>query len=127
MPPDPRAKTLHDRERLRHMLEGARDAVAFAKRRNRVDLDNDRMLLHALVHCVEVIGEAAARVSEMTRQLHPSLPSPKMVGMRHILIHAYFEIDGDAVWRVVVEHLPDLIRNLRRHCPIRPPNPEPIC
>jgi uncharacterized protein with HEPN domain len=57
----------------------------------------------------------------MTRQLHPSLPSPKMVGMRHILIHAYFEIDGDAVWRVVVEHLPDLIRELEEALSNTPP------
>jgi len=121
MPPDPRAKTLHDRERLRHMLEAARDAVAFASGRNRADLDSDRMLLHALVHCVEVIGEAAARVSEITRQLHPILPWPKMVGMRHILIHAYFEIDADAVWRVVVEHLPDLIRELEEALSNTPP------
>jgi uncharacterized protein with HEPN domain len=114
MPPDPRAKTLHDRERLKHMLDAARDAVAFVQGRKRVDLDTDRMLLHALVHCVQVIGEAAARVSEITRQLHPQLPWPKMVGMRHILIHAYFEIDADAVWRVVLENLPDLISELEQ-------------
>jgi len=121
MPPDPRAKLLHDRERLRHMLEAARDAVAFVQGRTRADLDRDRMLLHALVHCVQLIGEAAARVSEIQRQLLPGLPWAKMVGMRHILIHSYFEVDIDAVWRVVSEHLPDLIRERQEALSNSPP------
>jgi len=113
MPPDPRAKILHDQERLRHMLEAAKDAVAFAQGRSRADLDSDRMLSHAMVHCVQVIGEAGARVSQISRELYPRLPWAKMVGMRHILIHSYFEIDADAVWRVVTEQLPDLISELK--------------
>jgi uncharacterized protein with HEPN domain len=113
MPLDPRAKQLDDRERLRHMLQAAQDAVAFAQGRNRQDLDQDRMLFHALVHCVQVIGEAAARTSEDQRQRIPTLPWPKMVGMRHILVHSYFEIDADTVWRVVAEDFPVLIQQLQ--------------
>jgi uncharacterized protein with HEPN domain len=113
MPRDPRAKPIEDRDRLRHMLEAATDAVSFIQGRTRPDLDHDRMLLHALVHCVQVIGEAAARTSELQRQQFPNLPWPKMVGMRHILVHAYFEVDADAVWRVVAENLPELIRQLQ--------------
>jgi uncharacterized protein with HEPN domain len=96
------------------MLEAARDAVAFSEGRTRADLDSDRMLSHALVHCVQVIGEAASRVSQISRDLYPRLPWAKMVGMRHILIHSYFEIDADAVWRVVTEQLPELISELKQ-------------
>ena len=103
------------------MLEAANDAVAFAQDRTRADLDRDRMLLHALVHCVQLIGEAAARVSEIQRQLLPTLPWAKMVGMRHILTHSYFEVDLDAVWRVVSEQLPDLIRELQLALSNSPP------
>ena len=112
MPLDPRAKQLDDRDRLRHMLEAAQDAVAFTQGRTRADLDRDRMLFHALVHCVQVIGEAAARTSEEQRQRIPMLPWPKMVGMRHILVHSYFEIDADTLWRVVAEDFPVLIQQL---------------
>ena len=64
------------------------------------------MLLRALVQCIEVIGEAAARTTDAGRAKAAGLPWPKIVGMRHILVHAYYQIDPDAVWRVVMEDLP---------------------
>jgi uncharacterized protein with HEPN domain len=101
-----------DRERLEHMLRAARDAVAIAEGHQRTDLDTDITLQHALVHCVQTIGEAAARISQPSRQAIPALPWTQIVGMRNILVHAYFNIDYDAVWRVVTEHVPELIAAL---------------
>lgn len=98
-----------DRDRLEHMLCAARDAVAISQGRQRSDLDHDVMLQHALVHCVQMIGEAASRVSEANRVRVATLPWTRIVGMRHILVHAYFNVDYDAVWRVVTEHIPAMI------------------
>ena len=84
---------LYDRDRLEHMLRGGRDAVPIAAGRTRADLDRDLLLQHALVHCVEIVGEAAARVSDQG----------------HILVHAYYRVDYDGVWRVVTEHIPQMI------------------
>lgn len=95
------------------MLRAAREAIAFADGRARADLDQDRMLLRALVNCVQEMGEAAAHISESSRSRAPHVPWPKIVGMRHILVHAYYSIDADAVWRVVAEHLPALARELK--------------
>jgi uncharacterized protein with HEPN domain len=105
---------LNDRERLKHMLEAGRDAVQIAQGRQRSDLDTDIMLRHALAHCVEVVGEAAARVTDLGRSRVPDLPWPRMVGMRHILVHSYYQIDHDAVWRVVIEHIPGMITLLEQ-------------
>lgn len=96
------------------MLKAASDAVAIAAGRSRHELDRDIMLQHALVHCVEVIGEAAARVTEAGRARAPDLPWPKIVGMRHILVHAYYKIDYDAVWRVVIEDIPAMTSVLEK-------------
>ncbi len=112
MPRSGGADPAGDRERLEHMLRAAREAMAFATGRNRADLDRDRMLLRALVNCVQEIGEAAAHVSETGRTRAPNVPWPKMVGMRHILVHAYYSIDADAVWRVVDQHLAALAREI---------------
>ena len=98
-----------DRERVQHMLEAARDAVTIAAGRHRQEMEGDILLRHALVHCVQVIGEAAARVTASARARTSELPWAKIVGMRHILVHDYFKVDHDAVWRVVVEHLPQMI------------------
>ncbi len=57
----------HDRIRLCHSFESAREAIAFAHGKSRDDLDHDRMLGLALVKCIEIMGEAATRVSEQMR------------------------------------------------------------
>lgn len=91
------------------MLQAARDAVAIVASRRRAEMDSDVLLQHALIHCVQVIGEAAARISDEGRARAPALPWSRMVGMRHILVHDYFKVDHDAVWRVVTDHLPQMI------------------
>jgi uncharacterized protein with HEPN domain len=101
-----------DRIRLRHMIDAARQALAFASGRNRSELDTDAMLLFALVRAVEVVGEAAARVSELGRSEAPSLDWAAIVGMRNRLVHAYFDINADLLWQTVVADLPLLVKQL---------------
>jgi uncharacterized protein with HEPN domain len=95
------------------MLEAANDAVDFASARQRSDLDQDKMLALALVKAIEIIGEAASRVSPEGRVEHSSIPWSAIVAMRNRLIHGYFSIDHDVVWSTVTEELPPLIRNLQ--------------
>jgi uncharacterized protein with HEPN domain len=57
-----------DRIRLQHMLDSAREALSFANGHSRADLDANRMLALSLVKCIEIVGEAATRVGEETRQ-----------------------------------------------------------
>jgi uncharacterized protein with HEPN domain len=67
-----------------------------------------RMLLLAIVRAIEVIGEAASRVSTETRVAAPSIPWTAIVSMRNRLIHGYFDIDADLVWKTVTEEIPEL-------------------
>ena len=106
MPHDP------DLIRLRHMWEAAREAVGYAALRSRQDLDADRPLQHSLVRPLQIIGEAAGTVSEPFRAKHPEIPWRAMVGMRNRLVHAYFDVDLDVVWRTVKEELPELIAQI---------------
>jgi len=103
-----------DAIRLRHMLDAAREARGFAASRSRSDLDRDRQLLLALVKDVEIIGEAASRVSAETRMEWPDIPRLDIVAMRHRLTHGYFDIDPDIVWSTVTDDLPPLIAQLER-------------
>jgi len=90
------------------MLDAARDALSFAEGRQRRDLDSDRQLVLAIVKCVEIIGEAASRVSPGARSEARELPWEDMVAMRHRLVHAYYEVDLDIVWSTVRHDLPPL-------------------
>jgi uncharacterized protein with HEPN domain len=86
-----------DLTRLRHMIESAEEALCFAEHRSREDLDQDRMLTLALIKAIETVGEAASQISPEFRNKHTQLPWPSILGMRHKLVHAYFEVDLDVV------------------------------
>ncbi len=102
-----------DTIRLRHMLDAGQEAVRSAKSRGRSDLDHDRLWALGIVKCIEIIGEAAARVSPETRQRLPEIPWAQVVGMRNRLVHAYFDLDLDQVWNAVTEDPPPLLADLR--------------
>lgn len=101
-----------DSVRFRHMLEAAREAVAFVQGRPRSDLDHERLLALALTRLLEIIGEASRRVSPGGRERHPEIPWPDIGDMRNRLAHGYDEIDLDIVWQVLTNELPPLIRQL---------------
>lgn len=113
-----------DAVRLLHMMDAAKDALQFAVGRTRADLDSDRMFLRALVHCIQEIGEAAARVSEAQRAVAPEIPWTKIVGMRHRLVHVYYDINADLLWEVVVRELEPLVQAIQ-HAIATPSTPHP--
>lgn len=102
-----------DRIRIRHMIEAAEAALSFMAGRERSDLDTDQMLLFALVRAVEIVGEAASRLSEDARLELADVPWRQIVAMRNRLIHAYFDISPDVVWKAVAEEIPPLLKRLR--------------
>lgn len=107
-----------DQVRLRHIVDAANDALTFSSGRGRADLDVDRLLMHALVRCVEIIGEAANQLSTETRERYPRLPWRDIVGTRNRLVHAYYDINLDVLWTTVMEDLPVVIKVLDQ-----PPDP----
>ena len=99
--------------RLRHMLDAALEGMEFAEGRTRDDLETDRMLNRALVHDIEIVGEAAGRVTYETQEQCPNVPWAQIVGMRNRLIHGYFDVDLDLVWDTIVLDFPQLVTDLR--------------
>ncbi len=98
--------------RLGHILEAAREALSFAAGYKREDLDTNRMLMHTLVREIEIIGEAASKLSPEARKQIPSIEWRKVVGMRNRLIHAYYDINLDILWTTVIYNIPKLIKEL---------------
>jgi uncharacterized protein with HEPN domain len=95
------------------MIDAAESAIQFMAGRSRADLDTDRMLLFAVVRAIEVVGEAASKLSEEFRAAHPSIPWRAIIGMRNRLIHAYFDIDTETVWETTKQELPPILNHLR--------------
>ncbi len=102
-----------DQVRLRHMVDAAEHAMRFVAGRQRVDLENDHMLLFALVRAIEVIGEAAGKISDETKAAHADVPWRAITGMRNRLIHAYFDIDTDILWATAIQEIPAILPKLQ--------------
>lgn len=98
--------------RLRHMLDAAKAACTFIHAKTRADLEHDLMLMSALTRQLEILGEAAGRVSRDFQEKHSQIPWHKIIGMRNRLIHAYFDVDPDVVWQAVTVDIPNLIINI---------------
>lgn len=98
-----------DAIRLRHMLDAAQEAIMFFKGVEKSQLHDNRMLLLATVKELEILGEAAAKISPDTKELCPEVPWADIIGMRHRLVHAYFDIDTEVVWQTISRDLPPLI------------------
>ncbi|MBL8773791.1 MAG: DUF86 domain-containing protein [Phenylobacterium sp.] len=104
--------TERDRSLLEDMRAFARDAVEFLGERDAADLLADKRTQYAVIRAVELVGEAASKVSADTRTSAPDLPWREAIGTRNILIHAYHELDLRLVVATVREHLPPLILRL---------------
>lgn len=95
------------------MIEAAESARNFIRERRRADLDADQMLLFALLRALEIVGEAASRITEETREAAADIPWALTASMRNRLIHAYFDVDLNVVWKAASEELPELLPKLR--------------
>lgn len=94
------------------MLDAARQATGFAAGRCRGDLDTDHMLRRAMVNAIQEIEEAASCTGEAGRLRVAGVPWADVIRMRHILVHVYWGVDLDRVWKTAAQDLPPLIAAL---------------
>ena len=96
-----------DPERLLDILE-AIEAIERHQPKDRANFDADELVRVWCLRHIEIIGEAAANISDETRALAPGIPWKQVVGMRNTLVHAYFGVDWNEVWKVVERDLDPL-------------------
>lgn len=107
----------HDLIRVRHMLTAAKEAMEFAAGKTRKNLEKDRIRVLAIIKSIEIIGEAASKVTEEFKSDNKYIPWNDIISMRNRLIHAYFDVNLDIVWQTVKSDLPDLIKALEKILP----------
>ena len=96
------------------MLESAREAMALIKDKSRQDLEAERILSLALVRLLEIVGEAANRVSQTSRLKFSDIPWAQIISLRNRLIHGYDAVDMDVLWEILTDDLPPLIAQLEK-------------
>jgi len=76
--------------------------------KGRETFEDDELIQNWILHHLQVIGEAARAISDELKDEHDQMPWLQIVGMRHILVHRYFEVDPDLIWSVVEDDVPVL-------------------
>jgi uncharacterized protein with HEPN domain len=101
-----------DRIRIQHILDEAEEASKYIEAISFEEFIKDGKTVRAVIRSIEVIGEAASRISGEFREEYSNIPWQKIIGMRNRLIHVYFDIDLPVIWQTVKENLPSLIEQL---------------
>ncbi len=106
---------------LLDMLLAARDALSFVEALDETTFLDSRLHQNAVIRSLEVLGEAAGKISAGVRTSHPAIPWREITGMRHRLIHGYGDVRIDLVWSVVRDRLPPLVKVLEELVPSNSP------
>ena len=98
-----------DRERIQDMLEAIQKIEQYVyDESGGISRQDDELVEVWIIHHIEIIGEAASKISNELRGKYPEVAWGGMIGMRHVLVHGYFETETEIVWRVVEHDLPTL-------------------
>lgn len=100
-----------DTERLHDMLEAIAQIERYASQGQEA-FRTDELIQVWIVHHLQIVGEAAASLSEEFQAQQADVPWPVIIAFRNILVHEYFRIDLDTVWRIVERDLPELKRSV---------------
>ena len=103
-----------DKIRIKHMIDASEEALSFVQGKVRNDLNSNRMLVLSIIKEIEIIGEAASKISKITSQKYSDIPWQDVIGMRNKLIHGYFEVDLDIVWMTISDDIPRLLSVLKK-------------
>lgn len=99
---------IKDKDRLQHILDAIDILQSGAQRYSLEQIEKDSILYFGFVKQVEIIGEAVYMLTKEFRESHPDIEWDAIEGMRHVLVHGYYEISPDKVWNVVEKDLPIL-------------------
>lgn len=102
-----------DIAKLSDMIDYAQDAIDLLGTMTAEQMIADRRTFLAVSRCVEVVGEAGWKLSDDLKKAHTAIPWPLIAGMRHRLVHDYARVDPGIVHKVIVQHLPPLIGQLK--------------
>ena len=95
-------------------MDAVNDIESFVGNMTYEEFIKDRKTLNAVVRSIEIIGEASKNIPETMKAKYKELPWKQITGMRDKLIHAYFGIDAETLWKAVKENIPPLKQSIEK-------------
>ncbi|MBC7877712.1 MAG: DUF86 domain-containing protein [Anaerolineales bacterium] len=100
---------------IQDILQACEDILNFTQAINKaIDLQNDRRTYLAVIHSLEIIGEAARQTPKSYREKHPEFPWRETASLRNVIAHEYFGLDIDIIWDVIQTQIPALAKQARK-------------
>lgn len=106
---------VRDRDRLEHIVESIDNILNYSNAKTIEELEADKLRYYGIVKNIEIIGEAAYKLTRAFRHQHPDTPWEFITGMRHVLVHDYYQIKPAEVWKVIREDLQPLREQVARY------------
>ncbi|RKY90516.1 MAG: hypothetical protein DRQ01_09075 [Ignavibacteriae bacterium] len=106
-----------DKSYLIDIQISAESIVRYIEGKSSSTFYEDEMLQDAVIRRIEIMGEAASRISEDLKSQYPTLPWKKMKAMRNILIHMYDELELEIVWDTITKDIPGLLNEMKKILP----------
>lgn len=108
-------ENVRDRDRLEHIVEAITNILDFADGKTKEELEADKLRYYGIVKNIEIIGEAAYKLTHAFCREHPETPWEFIMKMRHVLVHDYYQISSKEVWNVIKEDLKPLREQVTRY------------
>jgi len=100
---------------IQDILQACDDILNFTQAMDSADeFQNDRRTFLAVIHSIEIIGEAARQMPKSFREKHPEIPWRETVGLRNVIAHEYFGLDNEIIWDVIQTQIPFLAEQMRK-------------
>lgn len=106
---------LRDPARLEHILASIDRIYGFVEGHSLEDFRGNTVLFYAIVKNLEIIGEAAYMLTPAFRETHPDTPWKQIIGLRHILVHDYYQVDAEELWNIVANDLQPLQTRIKAY------------
>ena len=103
------------KERLNHILEAIKNIEQYSSGKTFNDVADDKLLRHALTWNIQVIGEAANNITKEFTAIHIETNWRGITGMRHVLVHDYYQIDAEELWNVIENDLQPLKQQIEQY------------
>lgn len=103
---------LRDKERLNHIIESIDNIFEFIENKSFEEYEKDKVLQYAIIKNLEIIGEASYFLTKDIKNKHKNIPWNEMIGMRHILVHGYYQIKNEIIWATIETELKPLKVNI---------------
>lgn len=99
---------------IEHIIDSGNKIITFLEDKTKEEFDSDEKLRLAVIHLLQIIGEAAGRISIEFCNKHPEIPWKAIIGMRNKVVHDYLGVDENIVWDTATNELPQLINKLEK-------------